>query len=220
MKILIQKGFSLVEMMIVIAVLMILFVGVFGSSYVFREQLQFKAAYEKVIGTIHEARSLALSSQSFPDTSDYDGDGLNETNGDKILPYGYIINFDLTNPIIVVSIYADLFSSETGVLEKGIGGDELIKTFELPENIKIISQGLNQVATPIDIPAAGITEFSLLYKTPGADFYILDNTGKNSIQLQLDQVDQSDTVKRTKYIFMQYFYGIPELMDTPIIANP
>jgi type II secretory pathway pseudopilin PulG len=204
-----KKAFTLVEMLIVVGIIIILTVGVFSTSYVFRDQLAFKGAYENAMGLIHEARSMALSSQSYPDTTDYDKDGL--TAGDLILPNGYLVNFDASGTNIVVSLYADLFSSTIGELDEK---DQLIKTITLADNILMEATGYTQIGNETALPESG-KNFSLLYTTPDGDFFVVGLAAKNSVQMSFTQVDEKGTEKRTKYIFMQYLYGIPELMNKP-----
>lgn len=206
-----KKAFTLVEMLIVVGIIMILTAGVFSMSFVFGDQLAFKGAYENLSGIINEARSTALSSQSYPDTTDYDKDGLDDSDGDLILPNGYLVNFDASGENIVLSLYADLFSSTVGELDSS---DQLIKTVTLADNILLEAIGYTQIGDKAALPNAG-ENFSVLYTTPDGDFFVVGLTAKNSIQMKLVQVDEKGTEKRTKYVFMQYLYGIPELLDNP-----
>lgn len=205
-----KKAFSLVEMLIVVGIIMILTIGVFSSSYIFRDQLVFQGAYENVMGIIHDARSMALSSQSYPDTTDYDKDGLYDPK-DLILPNGYLVNFDSSGANIVISLYADLFSSKIGELDEK---DQLIKTITLGDNIKMAAMGYTQIGDKAELPNSG-KNFSFLYTTPDGDFFVVGLAAKNSVQMSFTQVDEKGAEKRTKYIFMQYLYGIPELMNKP-----
>lgn len=210
-------GFTLVEMIIVIAIILVLSAGVFGSSYLFKDQAAFKLNYERVLSLLHDARNMALSSQSYPDTNDYDKDGLfYEPDGDMILPNGYIVHFDLTSDKPVVSLYADLFDSVVNELDPE--NDMLLKQHELDENIIISAQGFTQANNAAALPNAG-EDFSVIYTTPDAEFFVLDMSGKTTLQLKISQTGRDGNEARKKFIFMQYLFGTPELMDAPYISS-
>ncbi|MBN1494279.1 prepilin-type N-terminal cleavage/methylation domain-containing protein [Candidatus Peregrinibacteria bacterium] len=210
-------GFTLVEMIIVIAIILVLSAGVFGTSYLFKDQAAFKLNYERVLSLLHDARNMALSSQSYPDTNDYDKDGLfYEPDGDIILPNGYIVHFDLTGDKPVVGLYADLFDSVINELDPA--NDRLIKQYELDENIVITPEGFTQANNPAVLPNAG-ENFSVIYTTPDASFFVLEMSGKTTLQCKISQTGRDGNEARSKYIFMQYLFGTPELMDTPYISS-
>jgi prepilin-type N-terminal cleavage/methylation domain-containing protein len=210
-----KSGFTLVEMLIVVSIIIVLAAGMFANSFLFKDQAAFKLNYNKFVSILQEARNLALSSQSYGDTDDYDGDGLYfDPDEDMILPNGYIVNFNLTGDKPVITLYADLFSSATNELDPA--EDQLLKTLELDENITITPEAFTQLNNVETLPNAG--DFSVIYTTPDANFQVLDIATKTTVQFKISQTDDAGTDVRSKYIFMQYLYGIPELMDNPYIV--
>lgn len=208
-----SKGFTLIEMIIVVSIIVFLSSSVLFSSFVMREQLRFRSGYNSLEGIISEARNLALSGESFPDTTDYDGDGL-AGDEDFILPNGYIIQVVDDGVNITLYLYADLFGSIVGQLDDD---DQLIKTSEIPENIRLIVDARSKSNLTIgDFTRDNIT---FMYSTPDATFSVVD-TGIASLQImslqfQLNQTEEDDEedIKRTKYLFLHYLYGIPELLS-------
>jgi len=201
-----------VEMLIVVAIIIFLASAGLISSFAMRDQIRFRGGYNSLKGIIGEARSMALSGQSFPDTSDYDGDGVwNED--DLILPNGYIVQLFDDGLNIVVLIYADLFGSALGELDPP--NDQRIKMIEIPANIRLTVEAINKSGGVIDLTDTGNITF--MYKTPDAAFSVINNPEVQimSLNLKLDQTDENyeESIKRTKYIFLHYLYGIPELLD-------
>ena len=199
-------------MLIVVAIIVFLSSSVLFSSFVMREQLEFRDGYNSLEGIISEARNMALSGESFPDTSDYDGDGL-LGDDDSILPNGYIVQVVDDGLNITVYLYADLFDSVVGTLDED--SDQLIKMVELPQNIRLIVDARSKSGDTIGgIPTDNIT---FMYKTPDAAFSVIDTASFKpmSLQLTLNQTDKDDEndIKRTKYLFLHYLYGIPELLS-------
>jgi len=204
------KGFTLVEMIIVVAIIAFLASAALISSFAMRGQLEFRNGYNIVEGIISEARNMALSGESFPDTSDYDQDGI-LGDDDSILPNGYIVLVADDGINVTAYLYADLFDSAVGVLDPD--NDQLIKMVELPENIRLIVDAQTKAGVPTDGFPRDNVEF--MYSTPDATFSIVGEVTLGSLQLKLEQVDEEEgetIILRTKYVFLHYLYGIPELL--------
>jgi len=211
-----KKCFTLVEILIVVSLIAILAVGIFANSYLFKDQAAFKLNYNKFISVLQEARNLALSSQSYPDTTDYDGDGLKfDPDKDIILPNGYIVNFNLTGEKPVITLYADLFSSTINELDTA--NDQLVDSIELDGNITITAEAFTQLNFSLSLSNG--SDFSVIYTTPDANFTVIGETVKTTLQFKIAQTDSEGNDLRTKYVFMQYLFGIPELMDEPYIKT-
>jgi len=207
-------------MLVVVAIIVLLSTTVFMSSFGSRNQLQFKKAYNLLEGVISDARNLALSGESFPDTSDYDGDGF-IGDADLILPNGYIVQIADDGVNVTAYLYADLFSSKVGQLDET--NDKLIKTIELPENIRLAVDARSKAGNKIgDFPRDNIT---FMYKTPDATFSVVDmgitSLQIMSLQFRLQQINKEDKnrILRTKYIFLHYLYGIPEILNDDFWKN-
>ncbi len=215
MKLKFQKGVTLIELILVIAIISIITVFAVFSGTTLGEQVRFASAYRSVEGMLSEARNRSLSGESYPDYSDYDGDGLSEAQGDLILPYGYIVNFHTdADGIITVSLYADLLRIESIAGQLETDADDLIKTITLPDDIEfdLTAQDKFGVAETISDP----NDFSVLYKTPDAAFELIDYN-PTTLQIEIKQVNDSGELKRSKYLFLHYLYGIPEVLSDPFI---
>ncbi len=206
-------GFTLVEILIVVAIIVFLGSSALFSSFAMRDQLAFRNGYNMLEGGFSEARNLALSGESFPDNNDYDNDGLTGED-DLILPNGYILQLADDGINVTMYMYADLFGSVIGKLDDK---DQFIKMIELPENIRLIVNARKKNGNEIgDFPRDNIT---IMYKTPDASFSVLDDVilspKTTSIQLTLNQTeeDDEDSIRRTKYLFLHYLNGIPELLN-------
>jgi len=213
------KGFTLVEIIIVVAIIVFLSTTVLISSVGMREQLEFKNGYNLIEGVVSDARNMALSGESYCDTSDYDNDGIIGEQ-DKILPNGYIVQVADDGVNVNISLYADLFNSKVGELD---AGDKLIKMIDLPESVRLEVNAKSKSGGKIsDFPKNNIT---FMYNTPDATFSVVDKSITSiqimSLQLKLWQTDKDDTskIKRTKYIFLHYLYGIPEIFNEDFWKN-
>lgn len=206
-------GFTLVEILIVVAIIVFLGSSALFSSFAMRDQLAFRNGYNMLEGGFSEARNLALSGESFPDNDDYDNDGLTGED-DLILPNGYILQLTDDGINVTMYMYADLFGSDIGKLDDK---DQFIKMIELPENIRLIVNARKKNGDEIGyFPSDNIT---IMYKTPDASFSVLDDVilspKTTSIQLTLNQTeeDDEDSIRRTKHLFLHYLNGIPELLN-------
>jgi len=207
MKFKIQKGITLIELLLVVAIIMIIGAGAIMTSGALGDQLKFVSAYRNSEGFVSEARNRALTGESYVDEDDYDGDGDFD---DLILPNGYIVNFELIDGVYVVSLYVDLLTNNSIPGQLDTADDMFLKSVELADDIEIELLAQDKFGAP----EAGIdeTNFSLLYKTPDAAFEVI-NFPQTSIQLKLMQVDGEGNPRRTKYLFMHYLYGIPEILN-------
>ena len=207
------EGFTLVEILIVVSIIVFLGSSALFSSFAMRDQLAFRKGYNMLEGGFSEARNLALSGESYPDTNDYDNDGLTGED-DLILPNGYIMQITDDGMNVTMYMYADLFGSVVDELDDD---DQFIKMVELPENIRLIVDARTKSGDEIgDFPSDNIT---IIYKTPDALFSVLDDgilgASTTSVQLTLNQTEEEDedTVLRKKHLFLHYLHGIPELLN-------
>ena len=204
------KAFTLVEMLLVVAIIGIIAAGAIMTSAGFRDQVVFVSNYQNVEGLFAEARNRSLTGESYEDTSDYDGDG---SNTDLILPNGYIIHFSTVDDITTVSLYADIFDSTVGQFDEM--DDFFLKSYILDDSVRITVDSERKTGGSAAINA---TDFSIIYTTPGADFDLI-NEVNTSLEIKIYQVDNEDEEKRAKYIFMHYLFGIPEVLNKSYL-NP
>ena len=220
-----SKGFTMVELLIVVGIIVVLFGGIMISSYIFRNQLSFSTAVNSLKSIADEAKNSALSTLSYPEGSlDIDGDGRTCAESidpkspecDKILPNGYILSFDSSGDTVKVSLYADLMSSKVNVLDTE--NDILIRSMELSEDVDISAQSSSSAGTVSDLSDI----FSVIYTSGNTEFYVLgetpeDEATKDSFQIHLTQFDSQGTVTRDKYIYIQNLNNTAQITDSRMI---
>ena len=202
------KAFTLVEMLLVVAIIGIISAGAIVTSAGFRSQVVFVSNYQSVEGLISEARSRSLTGESYEDTSDFDNDGITD---DLILPYGYIVNFAQVDGIIAVSLYADVYNSNS-IGELDIN-DVKLKSIELDDSLRLATLTKRNTGGSLTIVDS---DFSIIYKTPDADFEVFSSDvggDVSSLQIKLSQVNNDDEEVRAKYFFMHFLFGIPEVLN-------
>ena len=198
-----KKGFTLVEMLIVIAIIGIIAAATITTSRTFREQVVFSSNYQNVESLIAEARNRSLTGESFIDTNDFDND---DSFDDLILPNGYIVNFKTEDGVTTASLYADLFQPVIGELDVD---DMLLKSVELDDSIKIEVSSERKTGNPAVINS---DDFSIIYTTPSAEFDLIGEPD-TSLEIKIYQVDGEDDEIRSMHIFMHYLFGIPEVLN-------
>lgn len=205
-----KKAFTLVEMLIVVAIIAIIAAGSIMTSRSFRDQVLFASNFQNVEGLISEARNRSLTGESFEDTNDYDGDGL---TSDLILPNGYIVRLQTIDDLVTVSLWADLFDSNVGQFDEL--DDYLLKSYVLDDSIRIETFTKRKTGGSASIDPL---DFTFIYTTPEADFELI-NEPDTSLELKISQLGSDGEEIRSKYIFMHYLFGIPELLNESYI-NP
>lgn len=208
-----KKGFTLVEIILVVSIIVAVAVFVIGTRFGSQDLTTFRNSYNEVVGLIQQARNFSLSGQSYPDYTDFDNDGLFDNDGDEILANGYMLNFKIGDTT-TVSLYADLKSSAIGQLDPGDEKDQLIDEIELLDDMKIEVSAIKQNGSENVGASFDKNDFRIIYLTPDAGFTVVDNE-LNSIQLKFSQVNNEGADIRSKYIYMHYLYGIPEVFDDP-----
>lgn len=215
MKLKFQKGITLVELILVVAIISIISAFAVFSGTTLAEQVRFASAYRNIEAILSEARNRSLSGESYPDYSDYDGDELFDTDGDLILPYGYIVNFKTdADGIVSASLYADLLRNESISGQLDIGDDAFIKTITLTDDIEFDLTAEDKFGGAVAI--SDPDDFSVLYRTPDSAFELI-GYNPTTLQITVIQVNDADEIKRERYIMLHHLFGIPEVLTEPHI---
>ena len=159
-------AFTLIEMILVVALTMFLLVVTAQSFVNSASQFSFSNAAEKVQELIRQARSLAISGKAQIDYTDYNNDTCKDkahstsecqtknasTGGDDyVTPAHYGVNFDKTNATI--TLFADNHSptATEGKYNPGTnyanGDDIVLETYPVPSGMQLIIPGNASSAT-------------------------------------------------------------------------
>jgi prepilin-type N-terminal cleavage/methylation domain-containing protein len=201
------NGFTVIELLMVSAILVVVFFSAITSFPFIRDQFEFEKTVNDITGIFKDGKFMSMSNKVYPDITDYDNDG--EFGTDAILPNGYIIdvNIPVGGGSVTLALYADVFGSDI------IGGldnqactvcDVFIREVELEEDKNVVVEVYDQnflLQTPP-------TTFKVLYDVPEGTFNLIGSP-KHSIEFKIEDIKRSD-VARDRYIFIHYFQGVPE----------
>jgi prepilin-type N-terminal cleavage/methylation domain-containing protein len=161
-----KKGFTLLELIIVLAIIVIV-VGVSFTSLI-RSQAQqiFNNNFDKIVSLISNARSQAITGKGQLDFTDFDNDKCNHngamtggscTSPDYVTPAFYGVYLDTAGGAKNVSLFADINPPLTGATgQKGIynagtsyttGDDLLMDSLILPNNLTLEVSGAAAYST-------------------------------------------------------------------------
>lgn len=102
-----RKAYTLIELIIVLAITVLLFGIGIGGLITGQRQLTFRSNHERTLQIVRDARSLALNGKAFNDYTDYNRNGDHD---DLITPANIGIHFDKTAGTI--TMFADLHKSQ------------------------------------------------------------------------------------------------------------
>lgn len=212
-----KKGFTLIELVIVLAVVTVIFGISFDTFSRSQSQQLFNNTFEKIVSMISSARSLAITGKGQLDYTDFDHDGCSNTGGtgcsgpDYVTPanYGVYINSRAEGGANI-RVFADNHlpaSGATGQVGKYnnidrayVNGQDLdLAEFNIPSPLKL------QIATG-DV---GSILFSPNYADISLDQLEWD---KNSfLTIQLKGVNPA----RCRQIKLHRLAGVPEVGFCP-----
>jgi len=98
-----RKAYTLIELLIVMAITVMLFSIGLGGMLTGQKQFMFQSNSERIIQLVRDARSLAIAGMAYPDYTDYDGD---DSTTNLMTPANIGVDFDTTNGL--VTMFADL----------------------------------------------------------------------------------------------------------------
>jgi len=154
----VRKGYTLVELLIVIGITVLLLSLAIGGMSNSQKSFTFSNAYERVIQLVREARSSAVTGKATLDYNDYDNDGKKAIDNDYVTPAAYGIDFYKGTATVpgTVTLFADLHKStpdpnqREGTYDPPVpfalnkyqaGKDLAIAQFTLPKPLKLILKG-------------------------------------------------------------------------------
>jgi prepilin-type N-terminal cleavage/methylation domain-containing protein len=148
-----KKAYTLIELIIVLAITVLLFAIGIGGMITGQRQFAFQANYERSLQLVRDARSLALNGRAFLDYTDYDRDGLND---DLMTPANIGVHFDTTAGTI--TMFADLHKGADDVNQQegiydppasfgfysyapGSGKDVVIEQYTISNTLSLMIKG-------------------------------------------------------------------------------
>lgn len=151
-----KSGFTLIEIIIVMAIMTILFSMAASGMSNSRSFFTFTNSYERVVQLVREARSDAVTGKAQMDYTDYNQNGIvpDAGNPDFVTPAGYGINFDTTEGSAKVTLFVDLhvgalddeqtegtYDAPTSIGAYEAGKDFIMAQFSLDPLLILILQG-------------------------------------------------------------------------------
>lgn len=161
----VKKGFTIIELLVVLAVIVLIFSIGLGSLLTSQRQVLFLSSYESVVQLVRDTRSLALAGKAMPDYTDFNA---NSNFTELASPANYGVSFDL--PAGTVTTFVDLRKSASQPTQvegqydppPAVVGfykynavscakcDVKMATYTLDGKFKLVSNMFNRLAAPND----------------------------------------------------------------------
>lgn len=231
-----KKGFTLVEIVIVVGILMILFVIVTRGALDTTSQLKFNNILQEISNAIRSARADALTGVSVSDFTDFDEDktyGLLPDGtcpgpsaeackeNDQVGAAGIGLLFDTSN--LTIDYLIDLHNKSEG---------ELVKNEEDASLAYTQTADLINTAKSLDFSIAGYEEYAFLLSTtasnettkrqiiytPPYGDVLLSDTSDEKLMIWVYKISEGYE-KSGKIISINKVSGIPEIIDPADLPN-
>ncbi len=213
-----KSGFTLIELMIVVAIVVIMTAITLGSLNRAQEQQVFNNNFEKLFSLINTARSLAISGKGQLDYTDFDNDGCKDAvtqncaAPDYVTPGNYGVYFDTSaspNAVLFADINtpaSEPISGHKGAYDHGTshsaGNDLDLDSMSLPSGMTMEMED--------SVPQTPTTSGSIFFAPNYADISFsppaLDTVVAPFLILKLKQGDSF-----CKQIRIHRLAGIPEV---------
>lgn len=214
-------GFTLVEMLVVLAIIGIMTTIALNSLIISNRQQLFLNQFEEIFSVINNARSLAISGRGELDYVDYDQDGCNYTgaspctNGaDYVTPANYGVRFDSTGTGRV-RLFADMQVPLTGATGNELqyddgttyttGHDLVLRDVVVDSRFQMEVFYGNGSLTQDTLPAA------IFYSPLYADIKFQDVAVDESNPFFVVRLREITGVQRCRQIKIHQLAGVPEV---------
>ncbi len=220
-----KKGFTLIELVIVLAVVTVIFGISFETFSRSQSQQLFNNTFEKIVSMISSARSLAITGKGQLDYTDFDHDGCRNTSGegcngpDYVTPANYGVAFvenGRTHNNFIIKMFADNHPPATeltgsaGKYDTGTdyaaGQDLVLAEMPIPKQMQV-------VITPPFSASLQQETGSILFSPNYADISLDQLTWDNNsfLTIQLKGVNPA----RCRQIKLHRLAGVPEVGFCP-----
>lgn len=237
-----QKGFTLIEILIVISIMAILATMSISSFSNSTDIIKFDNLTNSIAALFREARSLSLTGEATADYTDFDEDKIfypangvcggagptacpNQPTNDctcstdeKVLAAGYGINFSKTiakSSTSKIEFFTDLHNSSEGYFSST--NDGYNKSQDLIDSMKSINLGSSAEYKNYDfmINDGGNNNATIIYTTPYGDIIFPNTNVKQDLLIWVYEVNKGCVIKGVaegNVIAINKVAGIPEVI--------
>lgn len=215
-------GFTLVEVLVVLAIIGIMTTISLNSLIISNRQQLFLNQFEEIFGMMNSARSLAIAGKGELDYVDYDQDGCNYTgaspctNGaDYVTPANYGVHFEEDGGIQKLKLFADMQLPSSGAsgakLQYDDGGvyttgdDLVLREVNIDERFEVNILFGDGTLTEVDPPVA------IFYSPLYADIKFENVAVDAESPFFIVRLQEIDGVQRCRQIKIHQLAGIPEV---------
>lgn len=216
-----SKAFTLVEILVVLAIIGIMTAIALNSLIISNRQQLFLNQFEEIFSAINNARSLAISGKGELDYIDYDQDGCNYTgaipctNGaDYVTPANYGVRFDSTGTGRI-RVFADMqvpLSGATGQKLRydnggayATGDDVVLRDIVVDSRFQLSAYYGNGTLTADTLPAA------IFYSPLYADIKFEGIAVDENNPFFVVRLQEIGGVARCRQIKIHQLAGVPEV---------
>ena len=164
----IKKGFTIAELILVIAIIGILF-GIAGNTYRNqRQRYDFTDSQQQILSLINTARNYATTSRATYDKNKVDNPATPNDERLYIPPEGYGVSIERATKKFVLFANTKVDGNSINQYDTGAGGDVVEETYTLP-NATVFDSLLQPRSS------TGLSKAVIIFRPPLAEVTITDN---------------------------------------------
>lgn len=214
-----KKGFTIIELIIVLAIIVIVIGVSFSSLTRSQSQQIFNNNFDKIVSLVSTARSLAITGKGQLDYTDFDNDKCNHngvmvggtcTSPDYVTPANYGIYFNTTPGAKNIILFADINPPLSGATGQK-GAYNLGTSYTTGDDFELDSLTLPSNLTLEVIGSSSYTTGSLFFSPNYADITFQTLVPNPFITIKLSESNPA----RCRQITIHKLAGVPEVKICP-----